>query len=524
MKITKNEMKIFLMVFAISTLFSHSLVWNENSRLDLTRAVIDIEHLTIDNYYNNTSDRAIYNGHYYIEKSPISSFIIAPSYTTWKFIYYNFFNYLSNKLPSNTTIYTISKVNNAEIIQYAYQTPFISFAFIIAIISYSVIPTALTTLLVYKLSSKYLKDEKKRLFITFAYFLATTAFFYSTIFYNHPFPTFLVFLSFFILFSMKKGKQSNILFLTAGILLGTAITNEAALATFFVPFVFYVFLINKRKAPIFIIAVMVGLIPFMIYNYLIFGNPTAVAFKYLDSNVWQGSGLTENYGFAQWPNLFVFLRLLFYPEVGLFFFFPFLLLVPFGFYFMYKESKAECLLILSMFIFITLFISAYKSWFEYESFGPRRIFGITPFLMIPIFFSVKKIDFIFITILFILSTFFSLSSLGQNVTNVYDPFIIPGSLAVNQEAKEKVNSFAIIQNALITHYVPSFIANGPQSSLLESFFAKNRAFDIRDFWPLSGSNYEIKPLDVKIGNISVKISVIAIIFILSTSYIIWKKL
>jgi hypothetical protein len=323
---------------------------------------------------------------------------------------------------------------------------------------------------------------------------------------------------------MKKGKQSNILFLIAGFLFGVAITNEAALAAFFVPFIIYVYFINKRKLPLFFIAAMIGLVPFMIYNYLIFGNPTTVTFKYLDVNVWQGSGLTENYGFTQWPNLYVFLRLLLYPEVGLFFFFPFLLLILFGFYFMYKQNKAECLLILTMFIFITLFISAYKSWFEYESFGPRRIFGITPFLMIPIFFSVKKINFIFIAILFMSSTFLSLSSLGQNVTAVYDPFIIPRSLAINNATIEKVNSFTIVQNALTTHYVPSLISNGPQSSLLESFFVKNRAFDIRDFWPLSGFNYEIKPLAVKIGTISLKISIIALTFIFITGYIIWKKL
>lgn len=69
----------------------------ELSQLALTRAIVDEGRLEIDSYYNETGDRAYYNGHYYTDKAPGLSFLALPVYATWKFIYYNiitsFINY-----------------------------------------------------------------------------------------------------------------------------------------------------------------------------------------------------------------------------------------------------------------------------------------------------------------------------------------------------------------------------------------------------------------------------------------------
>jgi len=52
--------------------------WNQNSRFDLLRAIIERHTLQIDAYHDNTHDKAHFQGHYYSEKAPGLVFLAAP--------------------------------------------------------------------------------------------------------------------------------------------------------------------------------------------------------------------------------------------------------------------------------------------------------------------------------------------------------------------------------------------------------------------------------------------------------------
>src|SRR5271167_3558696 len=52
--------------------------WNQNSRFDLVRAVIEQGTLRIDAYHENTSDKAFANGHYYSDKAPGLALLAVP--------------------------------------------------------------------------------------------------------------------------------------------------------------------------------------------------------------------------------------------------------------------------------------------------------------------------------------------------------------------------------------------------------------------------------------------------------------
>jgi hypothetical protein len=52
--------------------------WNQNSRFDLLRAIVERHTLTIDAYQDNTGDKAHYKGHYYSEKAPGLVFLAVP--------------------------------------------------------------------------------------------------------------------------------------------------------------------------------------------------------------------------------------------------------------------------------------------------------------------------------------------------------------------------------------------------------------------------------------------------------------
>jgi hypothetical protein len=52
--------------------------WNQNSRFDLLRAIVERHMLQIDAYHENTQDKAHFQGHYYSDKAPGLVFLAAP--------------------------------------------------------------------------------------------------------------------------------------------------------------------------------------------------------------------------------------------------------------------------------------------------------------------------------------------------------------------------------------------------------------------------------------------------------------
>ena len=52
--------------------------WNQNSRFDLLRAIVERHTLQIDAYHENTQDKAHFNGHYYSDKAPGLVFLALP--------------------------------------------------------------------------------------------------------------------------------------------------------------------------------------------------------------------------------------------------------------------------------------------------------------------------------------------------------------------------------------------------------------------------------------------------------------
>lgn len=52
--------------------------WNQNSRFDLLRAIVERHTLQIDAYHENTGDKAHFQGHYYSDKAPGQVFLAVP--------------------------------------------------------------------------------------------------------------------------------------------------------------------------------------------------------------------------------------------------------------------------------------------------------------------------------------------------------------------------------------------------------------------------------------------------------------
>ena len=69
---------IFGVIFFSYAYFYEGAGWNQNSRFDLVRAMVEQGTLRIDAYHENTDDKAFANGHYYSDKAPGLALLAVP--------------------------------------------------------------------------------------------------------------------------------------------------------------------------------------------------------------------------------------------------------------------------------------------------------------------------------------------------------------------------------------------------------------------------------------------------------------
>src|ERR1700739_298320 len=74
----KNATLLGAVIFLSFIYFYEGGGWNQNSRFDLLRAIVEQHTLQIDAYHENTQDKAHFRGHYYSDKAPGLVFLAVP--------------------------------------------------------------------------------------------------------------------------------------------------------------------------------------------------------------------------------------------------------------------------------------------------------------------------------------------------------------------------------------------------------------------------------------------------------------
>jgi hypothetical protein len=74
----KAALLVGIVTFLSFAYFYEGGGWNQNSRFDLLRAIVERHTLQIDAYHQNTGDKAHFKGHYYSEKAPGQVFLAVP--------------------------------------------------------------------------------------------------------------------------------------------------------------------------------------------------------------------------------------------------------------------------------------------------------------------------------------------------------------------------------------------------------------------------------------------------------------
>jgi hypothetical protein len=392
------EKRTALLIFLVLLLgygyfFPRWAEWNQNSRMDLTLAIVEQGTITIDDYYENTGDYAVYGGHVYTDKAPGTSFLGVPTYFVFRLVADTPpVQALLHRLDGSQALVSTLREGGSGLLEQKVYFAAALYATTFVTVS---LPSALLGALLYLFMGRLFTPKSERILervaLTLAYGLATVVFPYSTVFYGHQIAAALLFFAFYLLYRVRQGEISHHWLWGVGGLLGLAVLTEFPALILMVILALYALWFLDRKWEI--IKLGLGGLPFALilgwYNVSAFGSPFSSSYRYLGR--FPEISNTGFLGFSR-PSLEALWGVTFSPYRGLFFLSPFLLLAIPGFWYLFRSHRwrAEAALWLGLVLAQLALISAWYDWRGGFAIGPRNLLTILPFLMLPAAFCVRS--------------------------------------------------------------------------------------------------------------------------------------
>ncbi len=399
--LNKKLVFFFLLTIGLTYLYFYNLFPYDNikTRIYLSYSISFLHTLKIDEFENNTIDKAYYNGHYYSDKSPFPSFFAVPILKILELFKLANKNYPESTLPR----------------------------FIITLLLVT-LPSLFSTYLILKINLLFCKDTFISILLTFAYSLGTLVFPYATLFYEHPIANnFLVFSLYLILSSSPKKPYKTKLILI-GTFLGLSACCEYISFITSILLLSYLLIKTKNLSTVWLTILMFFILisSLLAYNYLTFGSIFSFGYKYEVFPLFKTSMSKGAWGIT-FPKFSSLLKTFLLPSRGLFFASPFLLFFFPGIFQMLKEDKK--FKVLGIFFIAIIFvrsviISSYWEPLGGFSPGPRHMISVIPFFVLPISFFLKKLlNQKKNSILFIFFTSIFISIFQVYITTAADPHI-----------------------------------------------------------------------------------------------------
>ena len=134
--------------------------WNQNTRFDLVRALVEHRGISIDDYQDNSGDKALFKAHYYADKAPGASFVAAPVVALAR---------AAMRLAHENTK---SRLN---LVRLSY----------VASVSAAALPAALAVMCVWHLACRMGASRRGATVVALAFGLGTPFWAWATVFYSH---------------------------------------------------------------------------------------------------------------------------------------------------------------------------------------------------------------------------------------------------------------------------------------------------------------------------------------------------
>jgi hypothetical protein len=373
---------IFALLLASYAYFYQGGGWNENSRMDLVRAIVEDHSFSIDRYHTNTGDKAKFGGHYYSDKAPGLSLFAIPAYALARAIF--------GSLDEHTFLVVAS--------------------YIVTVLTVG-LGSALLGALLFLTLRKLGASRRGATIAALGWGLGSIAFPFSTMLFSHQLTALLLFASFVLLFRCRE-KYSDWLSVAAGVVAAAAVLTEfPALGAVGLLGVYAAERDRRwRRVLTFLAGALGPALVLGVYLTVAFGGPLAVGYGFLADAGSRAEQLDRGVFGVTLPQLGRTVELLIGRYRGLLPYSPVMLLATVGIFSAFavlrrhrKRARAgdasieidpvpmieperirELWLAAGVGIYYVLFVSSYTWWQGGSSFGSRHLVPMLPFLALPL--------------------------------------------------------------------------------------------------------------------------------------------
>ena len=370
-----------LLLFAYSYTPPRWQDWNQNSRLDLTLAIVERGTVRIDAYGDNTGDYATIDGHRYTDKAPGLSLVAIPAYGLIRILQTHGLDRLTQRLGSGPGFTTTLRPEGAGI-----NGPRIDLAialYLLAILTVGSTAAGLGVLVALVLARLW-GCRTAGVLTALILGLATPIFPYAQAFYGHLPTATCLFAAFALLVLRPTPLPSDRVLVAFGALLALAVVIEYPAAVTALPVVVWALTLARWRAVFFgTLGASGPLLILAAYDLIAFGTPLPIG--YAHSTLWQTQ---HQQGFLSltYPKWDALWGLAFSPFRGLFVLAPVLLLVLPGAWqaLRQQEGRMATIVALASFGATVLFTASSAMWWGGFAVGPRYLLPGLPFLAVPL--------------------------------------------------------------------------------------------------------------------------------------------
>lgn len=329
--------------------------WNQNTRFDLVRAIVERGTLSIDAYHQNTGDKALRDGHYYCDKAPGQPLLAVPAAVVTR---------------EAMRALGVSPLTPRSLVFLAYVCNLFSVA----------LPVAAACALLFLIGLELGASRQGALFGALAMGLGTPLWAYATLFWGHGLAGACLLLAFYAALQLGRAAPGGELLWGSivGLAAGWATVTEyqaapasAILAAFAVARVWRSGWPRRlRVAGAVSAGALVCGAALLLYLHAAFGSILRTSYHYEAGDFpLMRRGL---FGLT-YPRIDIAFRLLFGLQRGVFVLAPATILAPFGLRLLGKRptTRLAALAAAAIFIFYLVLNATYRDWTAGLSYGPR---------------------------------------------------------------------------------------------------------------------------------------------------------
>lgn len=428
----KQALIIGFVAFASYAYFYSGGGYNQNTRFDFVRAIVERSTLSIDAYHENTGDKAFKDGHYYSDKAPGQPLLAVPVAMLAR---------------------AVMRAGGANPLS---ASSLVAIAYICTLFSVA-LPTTLACTCLYWVALRLGASPNGAAFGALGLGLGTPIWAYATLFWAHALAgacLLFAFAAVLMLDPMEAGREVLWGFIV-GLMAGWATVTEypaapasAIVALFAVARVWGSGRPRTVRVACGVAAgALICILVLMVYLRAAFGSVLHTSYSYYDPNAfpWMNRGFHG----LRYPRIDVAFKLLFGLKRGLVIAAPVLIAAPVGLRLLQKgpASRAAGLTAAAIFLYYLLFNASFGEWSAGWSYGPRYMAAGIPLLCVglaPAWDHFRKNGKIISLALLVVSMLFSLIAVSTTPQPAYQyrspmtqllwPAFWSGNLALNQSS------------------------------------------------------------------------------------------